>query len=171
MNKDSKTFIKALETRDKTLLKKVPRTDVHNHAGLGGDFKSWIRKERLDIEENTHHFPDFTDFQRFVDKIYTYPYENPTNKQNRERMLSLFEATYELAVADGVTYIEPGIDALIIDYFEGDINWMTTELKKQIDKYSEKLTIKPDVGMIRVFPMDEVERTIYPCIESASLPH
>ena len=166
MNKDSKTFIKALETRDKTLLKKVPRTDVHNHAGLGGDFKSWIRKERLDIEENTHHFPDFTDFQRFVDKIYTYPYENPTNKQNRERVLSLFEATYELAVADGVTYIEPGIDALIIDYFEGDINWMTTELKKQIDKYSEKLTIKPDVGMIRVFPMDEVERTIYPCIES-----
>lgn len=166
MTEDSINFIKALETGDRSLMTTVPRADVHNHAGLGGDFKSWVKKEKLDIEDNAHNFPDFTDFQRFVDKIYSYPYEKPTNEQNRNRILSLYEATYDLAVADGVTYIEPGIDALIIDYFDGDIEWMTAALKKQIDKYSGKLTVKPDVGMIRVFPMEEIERTIYPCIES-----
>ncbi len=166
MIEDSKNFITALESGDHELMMMVPRADVHNHAGLGGDFASWIKKEGLDIEDNAHHFPDFTDFQKFVDKIYSYPYENPTNEQNRARVLSLYEATYELAIADGVTYIEPGIDALILDYFDENIEPMIEALQKQIDAFKGKLTIKPDVGMIRVFPMNEIERTIYPCIES-----
>ena len=166
MTDDSKNFISALENNDRELMRKVPRADVHNHAGLGGDFKKWIAKENLDIEDNAHYFPDFTDFQRFVDKIYSYPYENPTNIQNRERLLSLYEATYDLAVDDGVTYIEPGVDALILDFYEGDIKKMVKALSEQVAAYEGKLMIKADVGMVRVFPMDEIERTIYPCIES-----
>ena len=166
MNKDSAAFKRALENGDRELMRSVPRADVHNHAGLGGDFKSWTGKEGLDIEDCAHHFPDFTDFQAFVDKIYSYPYEKPTKEQSRQRILSLYEATYELAVNDGVTYIEPGIDALIIDYFEGDAERMTGALQKQMNRYDGRLQIKPDVGMIRVFPMSEIERTIYPCIES-----
>ena len=166
ISEDSRNFIKALESADRTLMQKVPRADVHNHAGLGGDFNEWIKKEGLDIKDNSHHFPDFTDFQIFVDKIYSYPFEKPTNEQNRNRILSLYEATYDLAVADGVTYLEPGVDALILDYFEGDVEQMISALHSQIEKYSGRLGIKPDVGMIRVFPMPEIERTIYPCIES-----
>lgn len=164
--KDSESFFSALETGNKQVMQKVPRADVHNHAGLGGDFKKWIKKEGLDIEDNSHHFPDFTDFQRFVDKIYSYPFNPPTNEQNRKRILSLYQATYDLAVSDGVTYIEPGIDALIIDFFEGDINSMISALKEQIKPYAGRLEIRPDVGMIRVFDMKDIERTIYPCIES-----
>jgi len=166
MNAESRQFITALETGDRTLMQSVSRADVHNHAGLGGDFKSWTEKEGLDIEDCSHHFPDFTDFQRFVDKIYTYPYERPTPQQNRDRVLSLYEATYDLAVSDGISYIEPGIDALILDFFEGDIDGMIAALRKQIEGYKDRLEIKADVGMIRVFPMPEIERTIYPCIES-----
>lgn len=166
MNDDSRRFIEALESGDRELMQSVPRADVHNHAGLGGDFKSWIAKEGLDIEDNSHHFPDFTDFQAFVDKIYTYPYDPPTPQQNIERILSLYEATYELAVSDGVTYIEPGMDAILFDFFEGDIEKMIFMLKKQAERFAGKLTIKPDVGMIRVFPMADIERSIYPCIES-----
>ena len=164
--KDSENFIAALESGSRELMQEVPRADVHNHAGLGGDFKEWIKKEGLDIEDNTHHFPDFTDFQRFVDRIYSYPYVSPTNEQNRKRILSLYGATYDLAVSDGVTYIEPGIDALILDFFGGDIDSMISALKDQIDSYAGKLEIRPDVGMIRVFDMKDIERTIYPCIES-----
>ncbi len=163
---ESVNFKTSLETGDRELMKRVPRADVHNHAGLGGSFEEWIKKEGLDIEDNSHNFPDFTDFQQFVDKIYFYPNKNPTNEQNRERILSLYEATYDLAVSDGVTYIEPGVDALILDYFDGDIDEMVSALQEQISRYSGKLVIKPDVGMVRVFSLSEIERTIYPCIES-----
>ena len=162
----SRIFAEALESGDRELMKRVPRADVHNHAGLGGDFKNWIEKEGLDIEDNSHHFPDFTDFQEFVDKIYTYPYSPPSPAQNRERILSLYEATYELALSDGITYLEPGIDAIILDFFEGDTEWMIRELGKQFKRYEGRMSIKPDVGMIRVFDIGEIERTIYPCIDS-----
>ena len=166
MTKESREFIISLENGDRDLMKRVPRADVHNHAGLGGDFRSWIRKENLDIEDCSHYFPDFTDFQRFVDKIYTYPYDHPTPQQNRERILSLYEATYELAITDGVTYIEPGMDALVLDFFEGDISGMVKELGTQAEKFSDRIEIRPEVGMIRVFPLADIERRIYPCIES-----
>lgn len=106
---DSTNFISALKRGDRNLLRKVPRADVHNHGGLGGDFEQWKNKEGLQIDDNSHHFADFTDFQDFVDKIYSYPHKHPTNEQNRARVLSLYQATYGLAVADGVTYLEPGI--------------------------------------------------------------
>lgn len=166
MTEDSRNFIRALETGNHELLQKVPRADVHNHAGLGGDFKSWTAKQGLDIEDCSHHFPDFTDFQAFVDKIYTYPWDRPTPQQNIDRIQSLYDATYELAVSDGVTYIEPGIDALVLDFFEGDIEKMTAALQKQKDRFAHQLEIRPDVGMIRVFPMEDIERRIYPCIDS-----
>ena len=63
------------------------------------------------------------------------------------------------SVAAGISCLEPGIDALIIDYFEGDIDWMSSELKKQISKYSEKLTIKPegrdDESPVRSSPLNK----------------
>jgi adenosine deaminase len=163
---DSARFITALETGDRNLLRQVPRADVHNHAALGGDFHSWSKKEELELSEGAHHFPDFTDFQNLVDKIFTYPYAPPTHKQQTDRFLSLFEATYELAVSDGVTYIEPGYDAVLLDHYEMNLELMISELKTQVDAFSDKITIMPDVGIIRVFNRKDIERTIYPCIES-----
>lgn len=152
---DSRNFIEALERGNRELMRQVPRAEVHNHAGLGGEFKAWTAKEGLNIKDCAHHFPDFTDFQNFVDMIYSYPYEKPTNNQNRTRILSLYQAAYDLALSDGVTYLEPGIDALITDYFYGDIEQMVENQDAQMKNYSDKLTIRPDVGMLHVFPMDE----------------
>lgn len=163
---NSINFIKALKTGDRTLMQKVPRADVHNHAALGGDFNGWAKKEGLDLQEGAHYFPDFTDFQNLVNTIFTYPHKNPTNQQRADRFLSLFAATYELAIADGVTYIEPGYDSVILDYFEMDLEKMLTCIREQIDFYKERITIAPDIGIIRVFDKKDIERTIYPCIES-----
>ncbi len=163
---DSQNFIKALITGDRTLMQKVPRSDVHNHAALGGDFHSWVNNEGLDLKEGAHYFPDFTDFQNLVDTIFTYPHKNPTNKQSQNRFLSLFAATYELAIADGVTYIEPGYDSVFLDLYEMDIDLMIRKFSEQTEVFKNRITIAPDIGMIRVMDLKDIERTIYPCIES-----
>ncbi len=165
-DKDSNDFIEALKTGNRSLLKEVPRADVHNHASLGGDFHSWNRKESLNLEESSHYFPDFTDFQNLVDKIFTYPYKNPTNEQRIDRFFSLFAATFELAIADGVTYIEPGYDAVLLDLFDMDILSMIDRINEQISLYKDRISIAPDIGMLRIMDMKDIERTIYPCIES-----
>lgn len=166
MTEDSKNFIKALKTGNKDLMRRVPRADVHNHTALGGSFPDWVKSERLDLQEGAHHFPDFTDFQQLVDTIFTYPFEYMTNEQHRTRRQSLFASTYDLAVSDGVTYIEPGYDAVILDYYDMDIDLMVSAFTEQINFYKDKLTVKPDIGIIRVFDFKDIERTIYPCIES-----
>lgn len=163
---DTRYFIEALETGNRALMRKVPRADVHNHSALGGDFQSWSKKEGLDLKEGDHYFPDFTDFQNLVDTIFTYPHKNPTNEQRIERYFSLFASTYELAIADGVTYIEPGYDSVLLDYFNMDIDTMIRRISEQIDVYSDRITIAPDIGIIREFDINDIERTIYPCIES-----
>ncbi|MCF6334467.1 MAG: hypothetical protein L3J12_01835 [Spirochaetales bacterium] len=165
-NKDSRDFIKALEAGDRSLMQNVPRADVHNHASLGGDFHSWRSKVGLDLKESSHYFPDFTDFQNLVDTIFTYPYKNPTKEQQIDRFLSLFASTYDLAITDGVTYIEPGYDAVLLDLFDMDTESMIRKLSEQAALYKDRISIAPDIGMLRVMEMKDIERTIYPCIES-----
>jgi len=162
----NQNFIKALETGNRVLMQQVPRADVHNHVALGGDFNSWIKKEGLDLAEGKHHFPDFSDFQNLVDTIFIYPHSAPTNEQRIDRFFNLFAETYELAIADGVTYMEPGYDSVLLDLFDLDLDKMISRISKQIDQYSDRITIAPDIGIIRVFDLKDIERTIYPCIES-----
>ena len=163
---DSRKFIEALKTGNRKLMREVPKADVHNHAALGGDFEIWCEKAGVDLKPGPHSFPDFTDFQDFVDRIFTYPFDNPTDRQRRERFLSLFDACFETAALDGVSYIEPGYDAVLLDSWEMDITAMTDALRTQTDSWSCKIEIRPDIGIIRVFEMKDIERTIYPCIES-----
>ncbi|MDA3851638.1 MAG: hypothetical protein PF447_10240 [Spirochaetaceae bacterium] len=165
-DKDSKSFINALKTGDRSLMDRIPKADVHSHAALGGDFNRWVKKEGLDLKEGTHSFPDFTVFQDLVDNIFTYPYGTPSSQQQISRFLSLYGATYENAIAHGVSYIEPGYDSPLLDHFNGDIKAMVRVLKEQMDSYSQQITIRPDIGIIRVFERKDIEHTIYPCIES-----
>ena len=164
--KHSDNFCKALETGDMNLMRKVPRADVHNHAALGGDFSSWVIKEKVDLKDNNHNFPDFTDFQRAVDLIFTYPYEKPSNSQFLERLFSLYAATYEAAIADGVTYLEPGYDSWLLDLFDMDIERMLERIESQINQFKKNITIVPDIGILRTLSNSDIERTIIPCIES-----
>ena len=166
MDQYSSDFILALESGDRELMKKVPRADVHTHAALGGNFHSWVKTEGLDLDEGPHDFPDFTDFQNLVDKIFEYPHSSPSNAQRLERFLSLYAATYEYAIADGVSYIEPGYDSPLLDIFEMDMSRMVETLSAQMDRYRDRIRIAPDIGIIRVFDKKDIERTIYPCIES-----
>lgn len=159
-------FIKALETGDRDLMHRVPRTDVHNHVALGGDFQSWTKRTGLDLKESEHNFPDFTIFQDYVDNILSYPYKNPTKKQAWDRLFGLFAATYELAIADGISYIEPVYDSTFLEFFDMDLELMIKIIGDQIDYYKPRITIMPDIGIMRTNEIKDVERTIYPCIES-----
>lgn len=162
----SKKFIEALTAGDRVFMKKVPKADVHNHATLGGDFQTWVRNEGLDLEEGPHHFPDFTDFQNLVDKIFTFPYDPISDNQQIQRLMSLYRATFEAALDDSILYMEPGFDAPWLNQYKGDVEAMTGDIRTLIDLYGEKIRIEPDIGIIRVFEQKEIERTIYPCIES-----
>ena len=166
--KDQKSldFITALETGDRDLMQKVPRADVHNHVALGGDFQSWNKKTGLDLKDGKHYFPDFTIFQDQVNTILTYPYKNPTKEQSWDRLFGLFAETYELAIADGISYIEPVYDSTFLDFFDMDLELMIKTIGDQIDYYKSWITIAPDIGIMRTYDIKDVERTIYPCIES-----
>lgn len=166
IDQDSKNFIEALKTGDRELMMKVPKGDVHNHIALGGDFDSWVRKEGLDLKKVSGPFHNFDGFQKFIDQIFTYPYTEPTNKQSIDRLLSLFNASYELATKDGVTYIEPGYDCHLLSMFDMDLERMIKVLSDQIDQFKGKIKVAPDLGIIRVFDFKDIEATTLPCIES-----
>ncbi|MBI9098565.1 MAG: hypothetical protein JEY91_08795 [Spirochaetaceae bacterium] len=55
---------------------------------------------------------------------------------------------------------------MLLDYFKMDMGSMINRISDQINFYSDRITIAPDIGIIREFDRKDIERTIYPCIEA-----
>lgn len=136
MSEDSIKFIKALNDHNLIAMKKIPKSDLHNHFVLGGNRKYIQSKTGYRIE------PIKTALQS-IDEMHQWNNQNLDNYFDNTDMRSmLIEATFVQAKEDGVSVLEIGEDAWGLgEYFSDDVDALISTF------LSTKESIAPDIEL------------------------
>lgn len=154
---DSATFITALEAGDLAALCTVPKGDRHVHGLCGGTRASYAAWCGQALPDPPAVFPDFASFEHYLLGTLGEPYAGKEGEALREFVRFFFRDTLCAALADGVTVIEPSMDASLIERFDNDAAWMVAEYRAIIAEVKaahpgKDFEVRPELGMARDYP-------------------
>lgn len=158
---ESAEFIRALENRDLETIKKISKTDLHNHAGLGmrfTDFQAWCGEELIPP-------PSKMDGIRGIDK-----YISEVTMQHvlhREGFEFSINATIQAAIEDGVSILETSIDCCNMQYYDNQSDFFLF-IDHLRDNYKEQIEFRPEIGVFKGLPEHLWDTYVLPCIESGA---
>ncbi|ADL52126.1 adenosine deaminase [Clostridium cellulovorans] len=144
-------FIKALENNDLPEMKKIPKSDLHNHATRGGN-KRYIGKY-YGITIPKH--PKFNNLHEM----------NQWNSQNikpfikgRAGYKKRIEAAFVQAKNDGVKVLDMCFEIGEVSEFGGSVERMVQALKSLHNTFAPNVTFIPGIALGSYYPMDEMSR-------------
>ena len=153
-------FRKGLEENNINLLRKVPKSDLHNHAGLGGRLKTLEEWAGHKIPKPPAKMETLNVMQKYIEEVL-HPYI--TTKQGFEFSI---KSAFMQAREDGVTFLEMSIDARFIAlYPKREIDFVEF-LKKVHQETAPEITFSPELGVMRSVDSDFVIHCARPCIET-----
>ncbi len=154
----STEFIRALELKDLSQLRRVPKTDFHSHGSLG--FRLEVLRARTNefIPDPPYIMPTFAEFAEYLKThlqalLYT-----------RVGFIASIEDTLEAAVADTVTELEISIDCQIFPEF-GSAEAIITALKELAECYP-LIILRPEIGINREWTEERMQDWVVPLIDS-----
>jgi len=148
-------FIQALENLDLKSLRKIPKSDLHNHAMMGGRLKSIVKFSGKPIEKFSDGASGVLGINKWLGTIYRPVLELPGAFQ------AAVEAAFTQAKHDGVTVLEMSMDAFMGRMFNispEDVISTFAEVHKAI---APDIDFRPELGFSRALPL----RTLLSCFE------
>jgi len=146
-------FQSALEAGDIGALRRVPKSDLHNHAVLGGD-RLWLKEQTgLDIEPLCHPLRSMEEMHAWVGENIGHAFDGAAGR------LVAFEATFVAALKDGVSRLEVGEDVWAITLFEGSAVTLTAALREIHERAAPKVEWIPQLGISRHCSPDAISRS------------
>ncbi|SHH21674.1 amidohydrolase family protein [Thermosipho atlanticus] len=139
----TRQFIKALEDKDIKKLRKIPKSDLHNHAILGGNLdyiEKWLGRK---IPRLTKRITSIEEMEDWVSKNYL-PYVQGTSGFEKA-----IEAAFVQAKMDGVIKLEMSIDVYFRHFYNGSAKQLIKTLKKLHQKYAPEVNFIPELGFNR----------------------
>ena len=160
MSGNSNLFKEALKSSDITLLKSIPKSDLHNHALLGSRLSNFSAC----IKESISPPPDlFYD----IEEMNNYIIENlRTHIVSIKGIETSLRLAFRQAKEDGVVLLEMSIDCQLINLFKNKEIELIELIKKIHKTEAPEINFNPEIGISRNSELKEVEACIYPCIES-----
>ncbi len=158
--KDSIQFISALENNDIETLKKVPKADLHNHSILSvplSVIENYAQKKFRPFPDEVSCIEEMNDY---IMEIFTPEFFNKSSTE------FIIENGIKYAISDGVKVLEMSVDCSCTDFYPDREKGMTDFLISMVKKYSKEIDFRPEVGMMRDAPMEDIESWVYPCIET-----
>ncbi len=168
---DTADFLKALEEENLPQLRRIPKSDLHNHALLGGrlsTYKEWSGEELPDPPDK---FEDFQDFDNYILKDIAYPYlEKPLDTKASFLRFFLREAIKE-AIADGITVLEASIDCGLSSFYKGGMAEMVDDCRRTAAQTMEEagkppLDFRPELGIARGLPLELLNGLVSDALQS-----
>jgi adenosine deaminase len=154
-----KLFIKAVETKDKELLKKVPKSDLHNHSALGSNFeeyKKWLGKP---LQSPPSKMKDLYDLDNYIFNVIG------PSMFGVESIEYLINAAIKNAVSDGVVKLQMSFDSFFADFFSNGVEGYIAFMEKISKRYSEQINFIPQLGFARG-NSENYYKTAEACIET-----
>lgn len=156
---DSAAFSTALEVGDLAALRAVPKGDLHVHGLCGGTRASYAAWCGRKLPDPPAVFPDFASFDHYLLETLGEPYASKQGEDLRGFIRFFFRDTLVAAINDGVTVIEPSMDASLIQFFDNDATRMVEEYRIIIESVrtahpGKAFEVRPELGMARDYPLE-----------------
>ena len=149
-------FQTALEMGSIEAVRRVPKSDLHNHFVMGGD-RAFIRERTgLDIAPLDHRLGSMDEMHAWVDAATGGGFRDAAAR------LIAFEATLVQALKDGVTRLEIGEDVWAITLNDGSATALTENLQALHGRVAPQIEWVPQLGVSRHCPIAAVQYWMEP---------
>lgn len=156
----SKTFISGLENQDLSILRTIPKTDLHNHAFFSTKRKNIEQWANCSIDKPKSKFTNLDEMGEYAASAFV-PYI-----ASKEGVEFVFKSAIQDAINDGVTILEMSFDSRIIMLYNSFSLDMITFLKELKIQFKNKILFLPELGVSRDHEFKEIEATLQESIES-----
>ncbi len=157
----SDKFVNALKTHDIDEIRRIPKSDLHNHFVLGGDREYIEEKTKIRIPAIKSKLSSMQEMHQWND---TYIGEKFDNKEGRK---ILIEATFAKAKKDGVKILEIGEDVWGLgEYFSNDIQELVDAFTTANRKIAPEVELRLQIGMSRHCEVSYLLKCLEPFWES-----
>lgn len=145
-------FIKALEENDLELLRKIPKSDLHNHFVLGGNREYIYEKSGYKIDCITKPLAS-------MDEMHKWNGEYIGERFNSSEMRKLLiEATFYQAKIDGIKILEIGEDVWGLgEFFNNDIVELVETFEEINERIAPDIELRLQIGLSRHCPIDYLQ--------------
>lgn len=150
----SKNFINALKKGDVAELKKIPKSDRHNHLPLGGRLDALRAFYRCNFNEPPEFFNDFSEFDEYILVHLSEPLLKKPMKEWGSEVNFFIRSALETASEDGVILLEGSLTANLLqayanmEEFEKQISMIHKEIAPHID-------LRLELGIIKNQPVEQ----------------
>ncbi|MBP3417466.1 MAG: adenosine deaminase [Spirochaetaceae bacterium] len=137
----------------------LPKVDAHNHLNLGMRYASYAPWAGFYIPNFPRSLNGLGEMHEIIGE-----YTRPRAKTMKD-IIDLLVLSITDAIADGVTVLEGSIDIGFVIHCGGVDNFlkMVSDVK---DKFSEKINLRPELGMGKTFGIDKIREWAPVCLES-----
>jgi adenosine deaminase len=148
-------FTEALERDDLRALRKVPKSDLHNHSMMGGRLHALEKFSGMKLERFRNGTKGVQGINDWLGKVYRPLFDLPG------AFKAAVDAAFIQARSDGVTLLEMSMDAFMGRLFnilpEEIISTFTTSHRS----LAPAIDFRPELGFSRALPV----RTLLSCFE------
>jgi adenosine deaminase len=155
----SEDFRTALATDDVEAVRRCPKSDLHNHAGLSGSRAFLLDRTGRDVAPVDRRLDSMAAMHAWVAANVAPLFTGP------EGRLLAFEAAFAQARQDGVTRIEFGDDVWTITLRYGSAEELTRSLQELHRSVAPEVEWIPQLAMSRHCPVDALQRWLTPFLE------
>jgi adenosine deaminase len=152
-------FQSALAKGDLEAVQRCPKSDLHNHAILGGDRALIRSRTQRDVRPLDRKLGSMADMHAWVRAAVGDAFDG------REGRLIAFEGTLVQARRDGVTRLEIGEDVWAVTLYSGGADRLTHALQQMYSLTAPEIEWIPQLGLSRHCPIADLDRWLSPFLE------
>ena len=150
---NSKDFINALKNGDVAGIKRIPKSDRHNHLALGGRLDALRKFHRVNFDDPPEFFKDFAEFDEYIMVHLSEPLLKKPMKEWGKEVDFFIKSALETASEDGVVLLEGSITANLLEAYSSieEFSKRITEIWKTT---APEIDFRPELGIIRNVPVE-----------------
>ena len=149
------TFTEALKSRDLRSLRKVPKSDLHNHALMGGRLRSMEKFSGRNLEKFRAGAKGVQGINEWRENVYRPLFDLPG------AFKAAVDAAFHQAKSDGVTDLEMSMDVFMGRLFNLRPAEVISTFKASHQATDQWIDFRPELGFSRSLPV----RTLLSCFE------
>ena len=157
---DTQPFCNALRSGDLPGLRRLPKSDLHNHSILGtrlSQIESWIG----------HPLPHPPIRMTTLDEMIKYSHEvlYPHTVTDQGFRFTTESAILD-AIEDGVTKLEMSMDVRFISLFETGLDAFFEFVSELVDQFRDRIDFRPEIGMSKDRSAADQVQVALLCVDS-----